>query len=94
MARTRSATPIARTRSAAPTATPAATVVAPIVSKSFTDYIAIGDATVKLNRYKRQLKNFCALALESGLELNPEECKINGAYRSAFDAYCLDNKNM
>lgn len=85
---------MARTRSAAPIAIPAATVVAPTIAKSFLDYIAIGDENAKLNRYKRQLKNFCALARESGLELNPEECKVSGAYRSAFEAYCLDNKHL
>lgn len=61
------------------------------VAKTFTDYIALGDASAKLERYKRQLRSFCALAGEAGVELDPAHCKVGGAYRSAFEAYCKDH---
>lgn len=61
------------------------------VAKSFTDYCVIGEKGAKLERYKIQLAGFCALAKQSGLDLDPAQCKVGGAYRSAFVAYCKDN---
>lgn len=73
--------------------TTAPVAVAPVAAKCFTDYVAAGDANRKLERYKQQLKSFCALAADGGVELDPASCKVGGAYRSAFEAYCKDHPN-
>lgn len=72
---------------------PVAAAPAAPAAKCFTDYVAAGDAAAKLARYKRQVQSFCALAGEAGVVLDPAECKIGGAYRSAFEAYCKDHPN-